>query len=94
MAASQEPKAGSNGEISPANTMPYIVDAVRVYATGRGEIFCLDPTTGRIRWHNPLKGMGWGLCTIAGTNIAPMAQYQANQQQAANGAAVGSTSAS
>jgi methylmalonyl-CoA mutase N-terminal domain/subunit len=32
-AASQEPKAGSHGEISPANTMPYIVDAVRAYAT-------------------------------------------------------------
>jgi len=25
--------AGSNGDISPANTMPYIVEAVRAYAT-------------------------------------------------------------
>jgi methylmalonyl-CoA mutase, N-terminal domain len=32
-AASQEAKAGSNGNVSPANTMPYIVDAVRAYAT-------------------------------------------------------------
>ncbi len=32
-AAAQEPNAGSNGGISPANTMPYIVDAVRAYAT-------------------------------------------------------------
>jgi methylmalonyl-CoA mutase N-terminal domain/subunit len=32
-AASREPAAGSNGNISPANTMPYIVDAVRAYAT-------------------------------------------------------------
>jgi len=32
-AAAQEPQAGSNGNISPANTMPYIVDAVRAYAT-------------------------------------------------------------
>jgi methylmalonyl-CoA mutase N-terminal domain/subunit len=32
-AAAQEPKAGSNGDISPVNTMPYIVDAVRAYAT-------------------------------------------------------------
>ena len=31
-AAAQEPSA-SNGEISPANTMPYIIDAVRAYAT-------------------------------------------------------------
>ena len=32
-AAAQEPDAGSNGNVSPANTMPYIVDAVRAYAT-------------------------------------------------------------
>ena len=32
-AAAQEPRAGTNGDISPANTMPYIVDAVRAYAT-------------------------------------------------------------
>jgi methylmalonyl-CoA mutase, N-terminal domain len=32
-AATQEPQAASKGTISPANTMPYIVDAVRVYAT-------------------------------------------------------------
>ncbi len=32
-AAAQEPKAGANGTISPANTMPHIVDAVRAYAT-------------------------------------------------------------
>jgi len=31
--AAQEPKAESSGHISPANTMPYIVDAVRAYAT-------------------------------------------------------------
>ncbi len=32
-AASRTPDAGSNGNISEANTMPYIVDAVRAYAT-------------------------------------------------------------
>src|SRR5215469_16994034 len=32
-AASQEPKPGPNGQVSEANTMPYIVDAVRAYAT-------------------------------------------------------------
>ncbi|MGH9495968.1 MAG: methylmalonyl-CoA mutase family protein [Candidatus Sulfotelmatobacter sp.] len=32
-AAAKEPIAGSNGNVSPANTMPYIVEAVRAYAT-------------------------------------------------------------
>ena len=32
-AAAQEPKAGTHGNVSPVNTMPYIIDAVRAYAT-------------------------------------------------------------
>src|SRR5690242_18967139 len=32
-AAAQEPRAESNGNVSSANTMPYIIDAVRAYAT-------------------------------------------------------------
>jgi methylmalonyl-CoA mutase, N-terminal domain len=32
-AAAQEPRAGDAGKISAGNTMPYIVDAVRAYAT-------------------------------------------------------------
>ncbi len=36
-----------------------------VLASCYGEIFCLDPLTGDVRWHNPLKGFGIGLATIA-----------------------------
>jgi hypothetical protein len=32
-AAAQSPEAASSGTISPANTMPFIIDAVRAYAT-------------------------------------------------------------
>jgi methylmalonyl-CoA mutase, N-terminal domain len=32
-AAAQQPNAATNGNVSTANTMPYIVDAVRAYAT-------------------------------------------------------------
>ena len=32
-AAAQEPKPGTSGKISPANTMPFILDAVKAYAT-------------------------------------------------------------
>jgi len=32
-AASQEAKGGANGKVSTANTMPYIINAVRAYAT-------------------------------------------------------------
>ena len=36
-----------------------------VLASCDGEIFCLDPFTGNASWHNPLKGFGMGLATIA-----------------------------
>jgi methylmalonyl-CoA mutase N-terminal domain/subunit len=32
-AAAQEPRAGADGKISPVNTMPFILDAVKAYAT-------------------------------------------------------------
>ncbi len=32
-AATQDPPAESNGHMSPGNTMPYIIEAVRAYAT-------------------------------------------------------------
>ena len=32
-AGAQEPKAGTDGQISPVNTMPFILDAVKAYAT-------------------------------------------------------------
>ena len=32
-AAAEEPKAGKDGRISPVNTMPFIIEAVKAYAT-------------------------------------------------------------
>jgi methylmalonyl-CoA mutase, N-terminal domain len=32
-AAAQEPQAPGDGSISPVNTMPFIIDAVKAYAT-------------------------------------------------------------
>src|SRR6266850_7663792 len=42
-----------------------VVQDGTVMASCHGEIFCLDPLTGDARWHNPLKGFGMGLATIA-----------------------------
>jgi outer membrane protein assembly factor BamB len=38
-----------------------------LYATTKGELFRLDSATGEILCQNPLKGLGWGLITIAAT---------------------------
>jgi len=42
-----------------------VLDGDNLYAAAHGEISCLDPRTGAIRWHNPLKGRGWGLVSVA-----------------------------
>ena len=63
-----------------------VLDGGDLFATARGEVFCLDPASGRIRWKNPLRGMGWGLVTVRtpGTSSqAAVAQYQFEQAQAA-----------
>ncbi len=66
-----------------------VLDGDNLYATTRGEIFCLDPQGGGIRWHNPLRGYGWGLITVAGEGIAQSAtvtnaeKRRRDQQQAA-----------
>jgi outer membrane protein assembly factor BamB len=73
-----------------------VLDGNNLLATTRGEIFCLDPQTGGIRWHNPLRGYGWGLVTIAGAGIAQntgvvTAEKQRQDQQRAAAASSSST---
>lgn len=50
-----------------------VLDGDHLYAATYGEVFCLDPKTGDGRWHNPLKGFGLGLVSIATENISPSA---------------------
>lgn len=42
-----------------------VLDNGDLLATAKGEISCLDPATGRIRWTNPLRGYGYGIISIA-----------------------------
>ena len=60
-----------------------------ILATCCGEIFCLDPLTGNARWHNPLKGFGRGLATMAtegmpgNSNTLALAEKRRQDEQAA-----------
>lgn len=72
------------------------LDGSNLYAATRGELFCLDPQTGSIRWHNPLKGYGWGLVSLAGGGIPEnfstvVAEKLQRDQQAASSSAASST---
>jgi outer membrane protein assembly factor BamB len=57
-----------------------------------GEVFCLDPLTGRGLWHNRLKGFGTGLASIAteqsgATPNALLVAKRRRDEQAASSAA-------
>ena len=61
-----------------------VLDGGDLFATASGEIFCLDPASGRIRWNNPLRGMGWGLVTVATSapsSAVTMAQLRIQEEQ-------------
>ena len=70
----------------------------RLYAPTKGEIFCLDPGTGKILWQNPLRGMGRGIVCIAAPGSlqgpAAAAKHKKDQEDAAAAAAAASASAS
>jgi outer membrane protein assembly factor BamB len=70
-----------------------------VLASCSGEIFCLEPRTGNALWHNPLKGFGLGLASIAaefnaGSGNAPvLAEKRRRDEQAAASASASAASA-
>ena len=50
---------------SSASFVTVVRDSEHLYAACAGELFALDPATGALRWHEPLKGQGTGLVSIA-----------------------------
>jgi outer membrane protein assembly factor BamB len=62
-----------------------------IYATTKGALYCLETATGQIRWQNPLKGLGFGLSSIAipgiQSNSTPIVQKKKREEQAAAAAA-------
>jgi len=75
-------------ELPGSDFVNVVVQDGDVFASTKGEVFCLRPEDGGIRWHNKLEGLGWGLVTIAGAGQnAAMALKSRRDQAAANEAA-------
>jgi outer membrane protein assembly factor BamB len=70
-------------------------DGDLLFATCSGEIFCLDPKTGTLLWHNRLKGLGMGFTSMAGDNTSTSSSVvstvaaETQRRQAAAAAAAG-----
>lgn len=72
-------------ELIGSDFVNVVLDGDDLLATTRGEIFCLDATTGHLRWQNPLRGYGYGVITIATVTpqIAPAAEKMRRDAEAA-----------
>ena len=71
-----------------------LLDGDRLIVSTNGYIYCLDPLTGRVRWHNPMTGYGTGvahLVSVRGQSAAvaatASAAIQARQSSSGGGAA-------
>ncbi len=48
----------TNNQMKSGN-VTFLLDEDRLIASTNGYIYCLDPLTGQILWHNPMKGYGY-----------------------------------
>jgi outer membrane protein assembly factor BamB len=58
-----------------------------VFVSTQGYTWALDPATGRELWHQPFKGEGWGIPTLAtmrGTSSSAAAAEQERQDAEAS----------
>ncbi len=68
-----------------------MLDGDRLIVSTSGFIYCLDPGTGKILWHNPLKGYGraapTAIVSVRGQAPDALLIEQAAEQAAAEAAA-------
>jgi len=73
-----------------------LLDGDRLIVSTNGYMYCLDPLTGNILWHNPLTGYGTGvahLVSVRGQSSQIQIEEAAAEEEAAS-SATAATSAS
>jgi hypothetical protein len=72
----------SNNEMR-SGYVTLLLDGDRLIVSTDGYMYCLDPLTGRIRWHNPLTGYGMGapaaLTSVRGQSSAGVIHQAADE---------------
>ena len=72
-----------------------LLDGDRLIASTSGYIYCLDPLTGKIHWHNPLKGYGMAaptsLVSVRGQSSQEVIHQFADEAAAAAAATAGAS---
>ena len=65
-----------------------LLDRDLLFAAMQGYTYALDPRTGVELWHNPMKGFGFGitsLATVSGQTSVALAAQSAAEEEAAAG---------
>lgn len=71
-----------------------LLDGDRLIVSTNGYMYCLNPLTGDILWHNPLRGYGTGvahLVSLRGQTCQVVVQQAAEEEEAARNSATGSS---
>ena len=76
-------------KLKGSDVVTVCVVGTRILAGAKGELFCLDPGTGHILWHNRLKGLGTGIVAFACSGDEVVAAAKAAQDAAAAAGAAG-----
>ena|SRR5947209_15358449 len=83
-------------QLKGAGFVNVVLDEQMIVATTCGEVFCLDPVSGHPLWHNPLKGYGRDLASVAtegrpGAGGAVLVAEKRRREQEAAAAAAAAT---
>jgi outer membrane protein assembly factor BamB len=57
-------------ELKGSDFVSVLWDGQHLTAANAGEAFGIDPLTGSVLWHNPLKGLGLGVVSLASSRMA------------------------
>jgi outer membrane protein assembly factor BamB len=73
-----------------------LLDGDRLIVSTNGYMYCLDPLTGKILWHNPLSGYGTGVTHLASVRgqSTPIVMAQAAEDEASKSSSSSSTNSS
>jgi outer membrane protein assembly factor BamB len=70
-------------KLKTSSIVTVVVIGGRIFAGAAGEVFCLEPSSGKILWRNRLKGLGVGVVSFSSSDGAAAAAFAAAQAEAA-----------
>ena len=68
-------------KLKTSTIVTVVVVGGRIFAGAAGEVYCLEPSSGKILWRNRLKGLGMGVVSFSSSDGAAAAALLAAQSE-------------